>query len=260
MYNLGIMKKEKKNIWITSDPHFGHGNIMKYCSRTKFMTGEDLEKFLAVKEDNGDAFRCFKLSYQSVQNMNDELFDNINEAVDIDDELWILGDFAWANDFKTMEGYRHRIKCKTVKIVWGNHDGRHLMKYSKYPLFQGYYESGIFYDTLDGLISEDEIAYKYGPKNPYKNNHQWYFNHYPNVAWIGHHKGVIMVHGHCHGTIENWKKEHMPNANCFDVGVDVVNYKPVLLSDILSWKKNKPHDIDHHSPKMKIVRDSSGNH
>ena len=238
---------------------------MKYCSRTKFMTDEDREKFLAVKDDNGEAFRRLKMSRQSIENMDDGIIGNINSNVQPEDELWILGDFVFANNFKKVQYYRNSINCKTVKLIWGNHDDRWLLKYygrkNGLPdLFQGYYDSGLFYQTDDGLISEDELAERHEGKNPFKKKQKWYFNHYPNFAWNGHHRGIVMIHGHCHGSVDDWKKKHIPNANCFDVGVDVVDYKPVLLSEIISWKKEQAHDIDHHSSKMKIVRDKSGKH
>lgn len=259
------MKKEKnKNIWITSDPHIGHGNIMKYCSRTDLMTTKDKERFLEVKDDTGNNYRNFKLSFDSIKKMNELLIKNINDLVMPDDELWILGDFIFCKDKETVWYYRNQINCKTVKLIWGNHDDRYLLKYAHEnngPMpFQGYYESGLFFQTDKGLMSEDEICLEFSGKNPYKNSNKFYLSHYPHAVWNGHHKGVIMLHGHCHSTLEEWKKQHMPNASCFDMGVDEHGYSPVHVDDILSWKKIDKHDIDHHSPKMKIVRDNSGNH
>lgn len=53
-------------IWVTADLHFGHANIMKYCNRP----------------------------FDSTENMDKTILDNINHCVSEDDELYILGDFA----------------------------------------------------------------------------------------------------------------------------------------------------------------------
>ena len=267
-------KNKKKNIWVTSDPHLGHGNIMKYCSRTQFMTDEDREKFLAVKDDNGQAFRNLKMSHKSIENMDNGI---INENAMPEDELWILGDFTFANDFKTVQYYRNRINCKTVKLVWGNHDDRWLLKYytmeevncheyEQPNIFQGYYDSGMFFETPNGLRSEDELAREYkGKKHPYRNNAKIYFNHYMNAVWIGSHKNCYHCYGHSHQGAEKWREEHMPSACCFDAGVDGNNFKPYLLDDIKKQfdekrERVRPHAIDHHEEKIKIVRDKSGKH
>lgn len=270
-------KNKKKNIWVTADPHVKHGNIMKYCSRTKFMTDEDRENFLALKNDNGSAFRNFKLSYQSIKNMDDGIIGNINDLIMEDDELWVLGDFIFAKDYKTILEYRNRINCKNVKLIWGNHDDRWLLKYytmdevhcheyEQPNIFQGYYESGLFFETPQGLRSEDELAREYkGKKHPYVNNQKWYFNHYMNAVWNGSHRSVYSLYGHSHQGAEKWREEHMPYACTFDVGVDGNDFKPYLIHDIkvkLDEKRKRvnPHAIDHHEEKIKIVRDKSGKH
>ena len=270
-------EKEKKKIGITSDLHLGHGNIMKYCSRTQFMTDEDREKFLAVKDDNGQAFRSLKMSHQSIDNMDNGIIGNINEVIMPEDELWILGDFAFANNYKKLLDYRNRINCKNVKFVWGNHDDRWLLKYytmdevhcheyEQPNIFQGYYESGLFFETENGLRSEDEIARECkDKKNPYRKNQKWYFNHYMNAVWHSSHHNTYCLYGHSHQGAEKWREEHMPSACCFDVGVDGNDFKPYLLDDIKKQldeksKRVKPHAIDHHEEKIKIVRDKSGKH
>lgn len=252
---------------------------MKYCSRTEFMTDEDREKFLSVKDDNGQAFRSLKMSRDSIRNMDDAILGNINEAVGEDDELWILGDFVFANTFEKVQYYRNRIKCKTVKLVWGNHDDRWLLKYkylddfgynlddtSAPNIFQGYYESGLFFQTDDGLISEDEDARKNrGKKSPHRHTQKWYFNHYMNAVWHSSHRNTYCLYGHSHQGAEKWREQHMPSACCFDAGVDGHDYKPLLINNIKAEldeksKRVKPHAIDHHEEKIKIVRDKSGAH
>lgn len=245
----------KKKIYVTSDTHFGHGNIMKYCSRTEFMTREDKEKFLSIKDVQDPAYRNLKMSSESIKKMDDAILNNINEAVGPDDQLWILGDFAFSRKSHELYDYRERINCKDVRLVWGNHDDRYLLKQIYFldqcqELFQGYYESGTFYETDEGLISEGEITEYYGHINPYKKKQRWYFNHYMNAVWNGSHKGVYHLYGHSHGEAEPWRERHVPNACAWDAGVDNNDYKPINLADqkkIFDKKiKQGKHVIDHH--------------
>lgn len=91
-----------KNIFFTSDTHFGHRNIIKYSNRP----------------------------FPDVEAMDDHLISQINAHVMEDDILWHLGDFSMYSHSKGKNGsyyaackkYRDKIKCQNVNIVWGNHD------------------------------------------------------------------------------------------------------------------------------------------
>ncbi len=78
------------NIWFTSDTHFGHTNIIKYCGRP----------------------------FSSTEEHDNTLIDNINILVSPKDTLYHLGDFA----FHSIKQYRERINCKNIILVRGNHD------------------------------------------------------------------------------------------------------------------------------------------
>ena len=54
-------------IWFTSDQHFGHENIIKYCSRP----------------------------FASIEEMDEYLIANWNSTVDEDDVVWHLGDLSY---------------------------------------------------------------------------------------------------------------------------------------------------------------------
>jgi len=81
-------------IYFTSDCHFRHKNIIKYCNRP----------------------------FDDVHQMNKTIFDNINNVVGYDDTLYILGDFCFKGK-KPLE-YRVRINCPNVHLIFGNHDKR----------------------------------------------------------------------------------------------------------------------------------------
>lgn len=81
-------------IYFTSDCHFGHNNILKYCNRP----------------------------FDNVHIMDQVIFDRINDTVGVDDTLYILGDFCFRG--KKPIDYRVRIACRDVHIIFGNHDKR----------------------------------------------------------------------------------------------------------------------------------------
>ena len=64
-------------IYFTSDLHFGHLNIIKYCNRP----------FLSVEE------------------MDNALIDNWNRRVNKNDTVYILGDFMKNGDYKTKKNH-----------------------------------------------------------------------------------------------------------------------------------------------------------
>jgi len=78
-------------VWFTSDTHFGHTNIIRYCNRP-FSTAEE---------------------------MNHIIIKNFNSVVGSDDLVYHLGDFA----FRNHEFYRKQLNGKHFLIL-GNHDDR----------------------------------------------------------------------------------------------------------------------------------------
>jgi calcineurin-like phosphoesterase family protein len=96
--------------YITSDLHFGHTNIMKFCpvSRARFRN--------------------------DVAYMNEAMVKEWNEIVEPDDLVYILGDVAFLPAQKAAEFMR---RCNGRKIlVQGNHDRKTLND----PVFRGCFE------------------------------------------------------------------------------------------------------------------------
>jgi calcineurin-like phosphoesterase family protein len=89
-----------KNTFITSDLHFGHTNIMKFCpdSRARF------------KND--------------VAYMNEQMVKEWNSIVQPEDLTYILGDVAFCNADKATE-YMRRLNGDKI-LVEGNHDKKLL--------------------------------------------------------------------------------------------------------------------------------------
>lgn len=84
--------------FFTSDTHFGHDNIIRYCNRP----------------------------FESVEEMDRVIISNWNKVVGDNDTVYHLGDFS----FKDPYPYRKSLKGKIV-LIQGNHDfkrilGRHI--------------------------------------------------------------------------------------------------------------------------------------
>ena len=79
-------------VFFTSDIHFGHSNIIKYCRRP----------------------------FASVEEMNEKIVRNWNEKVSREDEVFILGDLSFMSAYATRL-LMLRMNGKKYVIV-GNHD------------------------------------------------------------------------------------------------------------------------------------------
>ena len=61
--------------------------------------------------------------FNSIEEHNEAIINNINAVVDWNDELWILGDLM-LNDNDTAVRWLRRIECQNIHICLGNHDSR----------------------------------------------------------------------------------------------------------------------------------------
>lgn len=227
---------------------------MKHAARAVFMTDEDREVFEAAKA-SGRSLQHWKPGKASVARMDDGLIARINEVVPVDATLWIVGDFAITGSKADARRYREAIRCRDLRIVWGNHDKRHHLM----PVFQHQYEAVMVHVTPHGTLTEPEIqASKELRRAAHKRD--WrrsstriFLNHYPQAVWHHAHRGVFHLYGHSHGNFEPWRAEHMPHALAMDVGIDCWEYRPLPFSEIeriLGDKRDTspPHVIDHHRP------------
>lgn len=100
-----------KNIWFTSDLHYGHSNI----------AGPQISRWKS-------GYRNFN----TVHDMNNTLANTINKYVEEDDILYFLGDLCFGNHKRTPL-YRESINCKNIHFIRGNHDN-HIDKYKNHFL------------------------------------------------------------------------------------------------------------------------------
>lgn len=97
---------EGQNIWLFSDPHFNHKNIVYGCSDWK------------------DKGIC--RWYKSLEEHNQDLVKRINDLIKWNDITFCLGDWSFGG-FDQIKRFRDQIHCETIHLVLGNHD-HHIEK------------------------------------------------------------------------------------------------------------------------------------
>lgn len=99
---LDISDIDKDKLFFTSDPHFFHKNIIKYCDRP----------------------------WDNPTDMNEDLIYNWNEIIPKDGIVFMLGDFAMGANKRQIEKVLGQLNGKKHLII-GNHDRDVLKGYVK---------------------------------------------------------------------------------------------------------------------------------
>lgn len=152
--------------------------------------------------------------FTNVEVMNKTIIDNWNSVVNNNDDVYILGDFAWENDIgyvalKQLKGNKYLIK--------GNHDRLNSDMRSQFVWVKDYAE----------IKDEDKHIV---------------LCHYPIAHWRNADYGTIHLYGHIHSArdsrpFEGYKKSMQARElpyECYNVGCMLYDYKPVTLQEIIS--------------------------
>jgi len=190
------------NVWFTSDTHYDHKNI---CSATSEWSEDN--------ESKGQR------QFNSLEEMNTVLVNNINAVVLPDDTLFHLGDWSF-NGFDNIRKFRERLTCKNIYIVLGNHD--HHIERNKDNIQELF--AGISIGNL-----ELELNYRSLRNMGLNEKQRFFLNHYPVCSWKDMKRGVIHLFGHVHLS----KGAKIMKGKAMDVGVDGNDYKPYSFFDVM---------------------------
>ena len=185
-----------KNFYI-ADCHFGHKNVIKFDNRP----------------------------FCSVEEMDQTMIDNWNNAVCKDDTVYILGDFCWNGENRWIE-ILNQLNGKKV-LIRGNHDLKTMSQQLRNK----------FQDIKDYKEVRD-------------NGKRVLLSHYPMPFYRGaYNRDIVHLYGHIHVTIENDFMEHIrkyidENDNrgnskhqrqFYNVGAMMprINYRPRTLNEIM---------------------------
>jgi calcineurin-like phosphoesterase family protein len=145
--------------------------------------------------------------FSSIEEMDSELIKRWNSVVTDGDTVYHLGDFIFSrnNNIQDILFFMSRLQYNELILIKGNHDNGKLLKHYRNHL---------------GIHVHDYLELKDMHTLPIV------LSHYPFESWNRSFHGSIHLHGHTHGTIPI-------KQNRYDVGVDVWNYTPVTLEQIL---------------------------
>jgi len=165
------------NVYFIADTHFGHKNIIKFCERP----------------------------YETVDEMDKDLIARWNSAINKNDVVFHLGDFAFYSNKAKVIDIIEQLNG-TICLIKGNHDN---------------FSDNFYRNHFDAVYNYFE----------YKHNRIRYkLFHYPIEEWAN----GIHFHGHSHGNIS---RAIVPKVNRLDVGIDafpdIYKYAPVNIRTLL---------------------------
>jgi calcineurin-like phosphoesterase family protein len=148
----------------------------------------------------------YRRPFASVAEMDQQMIFRWNSVIKPADEVWHLGDFAVRQSAErvaallmALHGEKH--------LIAGNNDDPGVTGCVGWKSVQPYAEV-----TVDGM----ELV----------------LCHYPFRTWRDMGKGSINLHGHSHGRLK-------PLTRQFDVGVDVWDFRPVGLTEVVGRSKRR---------------------
>lgn len=210
------MKLTSNNVWLTSDTHYGHNNIVSGVTNWRNAEGE-----IPTEQVR---------NFQDVETMNELMVENINSCVDAKDWLIHLGDWSFGGYDKIQE-FREQINCNNVVLILGNHD-HHIQR--DIPKFRKMFNHIANYEELKITRKENF-------------NNTLILCHYPIISWNQMHHGSFMLHGHQH-----LKGERIfGQGKRMDIGLcgseDFRPYHIEEIVDLLTNRQFEPYtDHDHH--------------
>lgn len=172
------------NLYI-SDTHFGHKNVIKFENRP-FADIDEMDKVL---------MECW------------------NSRVSSDDNVYIIGDFAYRNE-KAAEWYLEKLKGHKHLII-GNHDritldNRKAMKY---------------FESVEKMMhvtdGDKEIC----------------LCHYPLAEWYKSRHGSWHIFGHIHASVGDTFEFMKTRKHALNAGADINNYTPASIDELIENNK-----------------------
>ena len=150
---------------------------------------------------HGGSLGLFRRPFASVAAMDQAMIAGWNAVVGPDDDIWHLGDFAIKQPAAAVVEWLERLNGKK-HLVAGNNDPPSTRELEGWESVQSYLE-----------IEADGVSLV--------------LCHYPFRSWRNMATGSLDLHGHCHGRLK-------PQPRQVDVGVDVWDFHPITLTEILA--------------------------
>ncbi|NMA59707.1 MAG: hypothetical protein GX959_03865 [Clostridiales bacterium] len=162
--------------------------------------------------------KCLR-PFSGLEEYRREIILRWNRKVKSNDIVYVLGDIVEdtsiesVNLFRQLNGIKH--------FIIGNHDLKILEAIKESNIF----ESINFMDLIDDEGRKVCVC------------------HYPVMDWMEFNRNGILVYGHVHNkTVKNGKayqeiKQYYLDKPAYNCGVDVTNYEPVTLDEMIKLKE-----------------------
>ena len=168
-------------VWITADCHFGHANILKFCPESR-------------------------LRFKDVDDMREKMIAEWNFLVQPEDDVFILGDFAFLPS-KDAVAILRRLNGNKI-LIEGNHDRKLLND----PVFRAEFKEVHQYLRY---VHNGQLVIMF---------------HYPiHIEWDQAHRGSVHCYGHVHGS-----KTGLEEYRARDVGFDATGNVVSSLDDVIA--------------------------
>ena len=168
-------------IYYISDLHFGHRNVIEMDDRP----------------------------FESIEEMDAALIRRWNERVTDEDDVYIVGDFAYHNGY-TATWYLRQLKGRKHLIV-GNHD-RHTLQDAKAM------ECFASVEKMVRILDNDRVVS---------------LCHFPVAEWNGKRYGGYHVHGHLHNRRDEVYEFMSRFRTALNAGCMMNGYRPVTLDELI---------------------------
>jgi len=171
-----------KKIFVSSDHHFYHKNILRFQEDTR--------------------------PFDTVQEMNEQMIIRHNEVVSDNDDVYLMGDFAFTNAgtvntiLEMMNGTKY--------FIFGNHD-----KVMRQPGISKHFVWMRDYHELRVPSRKEAML-------------PIVLCHYPIFSWNRMHHGALHMYGHTHGAVPT-----MFEGRARDIGIDTNDSYPWDINDLI---------------------------
>ena len=199
MTKLHIQLEEGQKLWFTSDLHFGHRNVIRFCARP----------------------------FTDEKDMAEKLISNWNKQVGENDIVFVLGDTFWFNDSRNIKKVLDRLNGKTIYMLPGNHDD--FTHYHRVDTERIKLLSDVVVMWLQEFNSnkKHEIWMSHYPMMT------WPHRDHNTIQLFGH------IHSKKGGRPGDMDQDLPLHWNQCDVGCDYWNYEPVSYDTLKEFFKSR---------------------
>lgn len=178
---------EGRKLFYTSDPHYGHRNVIRFCDRP----------------------------YDDVKKMGTSLIENWNSVVGDDDYVFVLGDLFWFNDSHLIKRVLSQLKGN-IFIIPGNHDkmeSYYRVDDTRIVICSDIVNLFVEETEADGTVKHHQFVLSHYPLSTWTHRDRGAYN--------------LFGHIHSKTGRDGFDQDLILHWNQCDVGVDFWYYTPV---------------------------------